>query len=316
MQDWFLSDEHVSSVLVIADHDADAEIAVRSVLASGSRHLGTVKFADAHERLSQQVHLDAVLFECGDARAETVLPLVGALCATDATRIPHAAICPRLEDLDAYAGLLGDENVTLICDGDVADRLLALKMASARPATVLRDSAADVESMRLRRIADEVGRIAKALASLSEPPAAMPNNAFSDVMVGFRAEPVGWDEEPSAQSGEVSAAELRATIRMRRMRDQFFASDLFADPAWDMLLDLWAARIERTQVAVSSLCIASAVPPTTALRWIKRMTDDGILERIEDPADGRRVFIQITESTAQAMTRYWSAAQKLRGQLI
>jgi hypothetical protein len=55
-----------------------------------------------------------------------------------------------------------------------------------------------------------------------------------------------------------------------RLRSQHFVPALFADPAWDILLDLAAARIDGRMVAVSSLCIAAAVPATTALRWITR----------------------------------------------
>ncbi len=57
-------------------------------------------------------------------------------------------------------------------------------------------------------------------------------------------------------------------IRQRQLRARFFDGELFADPAWDMLLDLTAARVEARRVSVTSLCIASGVPPTTALRWI------------------------------------------------
>jgi DNA-binding MarR family transcriptional regulator len=74
-----------------------------------------------------------------------------------------------------------------------------------------------------------------------------------------------------------------------------------------MLLDLMAARLERIQVSVSSLCIAACVPPTTALRWIKMMTDQGLFERVADPVDGRRIFIRLSDSAAQAMTRLLSA---------
>ncbi|MGJ3628472.1 hypothetical protein AB5I41_18845 [Sphingomonas sp. MMS24-JH45] len=41
-----------------------------------------------------------------------------------------------------------------------------------------------------------------------------------------------------------------------------------------MLLDLFAAELERARVSVSSLCIAAAVAPTTALRWIGRMASE------------------------------------------
>jgi DNA-binding MarR family transcriptional regulator len=103
---------------------------------------------------------------------------------------------------------------------------------------------------------------------------------------------------------------------MRRLRDRYFDPGLFADPAWDMLLDLMAARQERVQVAVSSLCIASAVPPTTALRWIRMMTENGLFERVSDPVDGRRVFIRLSDAAADAMTRYLGGVRSAQERLI
>ncbi len=116
-------------------------------------------------------------------------------------------------------------------------------------------------------------------------------------------------EEPR-QAAPVSFEKGRARlarekIRERRWREQFFAADLFADPAWDMLLDLYAAFYERRQVSVSSLCIAAAVPATTALRWIKTMTDAGLFERAIDPDDARRIFIGISEKGRIAMDGYF-----------
>src|SRR3546814_5849017 len=93
----------------------------------------------------------------------------------------------------------------------------------------------------------------------------------SDVCSSDLAPPQVARLEPGAfatsapMTADVAAAEgarVRALIRARRMRDQFFRSELFADPAWDMLLDLMAARLEHKRVSVSSLCIAAAVPVT------------------------------------------------------
>ncbi|MEA3033294.1 MAG: hypothetical protein QOH86_1310, partial [Sphingomonadales bacterium] len=109
----------------------------------------------------------------------------------------------------------------------------------------------------------------------------------------------------------LEAGQIRAMIRARRMRDHFFKRDLFADPAWDMLLDLMAARLEKQQVAVSSLCIAAAVPPTTALRWIKALCDQGLFVRVADPEDGRRVFIELSEQAAAALESYLKAVQRI-----
>ena len=100
------------------------------------------------------------------------------------------------------------------------------------------------------------------------------------------------------------------------MRARFFDGDLFADPAWDMLLDLTAARAEHSRVSVTSLCIASGVPPTTALRWISQMTDAGLLERAEDETDRRRAFITLTDRAADAMARYFAELGKAAAQLV
>jgi predicted transcriptional regulator len=74
---------------------------------------------------------------------------------------------------------------------------------------------------------------------------------------------------------------------------------LFADPAWDMLLDLLQAEIAQHRVPVSSLCIAAAVPATTALRWIKTMTDVGLFKRRADPHDGRRCLSNCPRTQAR-----------------
>jgi len=94
---------------------------------------------------------------------------------------------------------------------------------------------------------------------------------------------------------------------LRRLRGSFFQPDLFADPAWDILLDLKAAAQEGQQVSVSSLCIAAAVPPTTALRWITAMAEIGMLERRQDPADARRVFIELSGETSAKLDDYFAA---------
>lgn len=103
------------------------------------------------------------------------------------------------------------------------------------------------------------------------------------------------------------AQSARERIRERRYRDRIFSPDFFADPAWDILLDLYAAHYEGQQVSVSSLCIAASVPSTTALRWIRTMSDAGFLERSRDDADGRRVFIRLSEDALQKLDQYFDA---------
>ena len=100
---------------------------------------------------------------------------------------------------------------------------------------------------------------------------------------------------------------VRRIIRQRRMRSRYFPGELFVDPAWDMLLDLTAAAAEHSRISVTSLCLASGVPPTTALRWITQMEEAGLVEREGDSTDRRRAFIVLSDKTAASMARYFEA---------
>lgn len=73
-----------------------------------------------------------------------------------------------------------------------------------------------------------------------------------------------------------------------------------------MLLDLLQAEISQLRVPVSSLCIAAAVPATTALRWLKALVSQGLFLRRADPHDGRRVFVELAPETSQALRRYFA----------
>lgn len=99
---------------------------------------------------------------------------------------------------------------------------------------------------------------------------------------------------------------LRSIARARARRGKFFGDDLFADPAWDMILDLAAASGRNERVSVTSLCLASGVPPTTALRWIGILVDRGIFVRVEDEIDRRRSFVELSQSGKRDLARYFA----------
>lgn len=192
--------------------------------------------------------------------------------------------------IDLAAARCPNPHVAILCGGSEAENVAAVALALSGSGRAPR-WAEESGHGPLKQLSEEVGRIARALAALSQ----------SDTAPLPPPTPI--DGEPHAPS----AATIRAVIRARRLREQFFPADLFADPAWDMLLDLMAARIEGRSVAVSSLCIAAAVPATTGLRWIKTLTDEGLFVRVADPHDGRRIFIELSEPAARAMAGYFQA---------
>ena len=197
--------------------------------------------------------------------------------------------------IDAVSARLDANHTQLLIDPDPVERTTALALARAGIATpaTLHDIAHEPASRRLKQLSDEVGRIAATLARLSSDPET----------------PAKTVERPVSPSGDAPAVRgevVRDVIRARRLRARFFDEELFADPAWDMLLDLLQAEIAQHRVPVSSLCIAAAVPATTALRWIKTMTDNGLFNRRADPHDGRRVFIELAPAASLAMRRYFA----------
>ncbi|MEP2987588.1 MAG: hypothetical protein ABJN65_16090 [Parasphingorhabdus sp.] len=182
----------------------------------------------------------------------------------------------------------------------------------------------------LRKISEDVERIARVLSQLTgkqirgfdrdhiRSPLHEPKTAssVSDDPFGFKGQgdidstPFGSRPAGRHLNEIISASQIRDLIKARRLRAQYFDVELFADPAWDMLLDLMAARLENIKVSVSSLCIAASVPPTTALRWIKVMTEDNIFARKADDSDGRRIFIELSDNTAAAMEGYFAMVRR------
>jgi len=223
-------------------------------------------------------------------------------------------VSTTLEGLEDVFSCMDQSNPQLLVDPTRADRVIALGHVLARfPAGRLRELTEE-DRLMLLRLTEQVGQIAERLDRLS--PVNVPILPSNDDSA-FSFEPLGPDIAENPKGGLerlVRAARpplpdprlVRQIIRQRQLRARFFDGDLFVDPAWDMLLDLTAARVEHARVSITSLCIASNVPPTTALRWIGQMTEAGLFERVEDDTDHRRAFITLSDRAADAMARYFA----------
>ena len=127
----------------------------------------------------------------------------------------------------------------------------------------------------------------------------------------------GTDHDQQHQSAEgvgqaLPARKLLAlaekTYEDRRRRDRVIGqSDLFGEPAWDILLDLFVAYLTDKDVSVSSACIGSASPPTTGLRWLSVLEDNGLVLRQKDLTDQRRTLVRISDTGIERMGQYFNA---------
>lgn len=108
----------------------------------------------------------------------------------------------------------------------------------------------------------------------------------------------------SERASFVKAAQ--AIIRMRDLRDRMLGGQgQFADPAWDLLLDLYVATVEDRPLAVGDACVGARVPQTTALRWIDQLERMGKIKRSADPADRRRTLVSLTDTQLSVMDRFF-----------
>ena len=148
----------------------------------------------------------------------------------------------------------------------------------------------DHSADRLLQLSDEVSRIAGTLARLS-----------TEAAPAFGGQEIA----------EISAAHVMAAIRARRVRARYFPEDIFAEPAWDMMLYLLHSELSQRRVAVSQLTQASGAAPTTALRWITALVERGLFTRRGDPFDGRRFFIELAPATSEGLRRYFSDLAKV-----
>ncbi|MFN3944545.1 MAG: MarR family transcriptional regulator [Allosphingosinicella sp.] len=285
--------EDQPTLLAIADSPDGRREACRSAALAECRSLGDLAVDEARERLERQIAVDVVLADLS-AESDDTAALLCAIEAEAATGRFRAVVRHPLALVDFVQALA--PSALPLCEASETETVALLAYAARRAPDRLHDGSRTRAPEILQQLSQEVARIAHMLAALSE-----------DEGAAARLESAA---EAGDESG-ITAADLRAVLRTRRLRASFFKNDLFADPAWDIMLDLMAARLEGRRVPVSSLCIAAAVPPTTALRWIKRLTDEGVVVRVADPQDGRRVYIALADDAARALADYFRAAQRV-----
>lgn len=239
-------------------------------------------------------HVDLVVIETAatsqsdiDALLARIIPYIR---ETDTPIVATAS----MDQIDLLWSQLAPIGAQILCQPTAHDRRVAIEAVLGRPAcTTLQDSS-PARARELEILHNDVARLVKTVRGMVE-------SSHDDTA----ASPM-----PGA-SPAASADEVRHVIRTRRLRDRFFDSGLFADPAWDMLLDLYAAHLERREVSISSLCIAAATPPTTALRWIGLMTDANIFERRPDERDKRRHLVMLSDTALHAIDRYFAALRSM-----
>ena len=259
---------------------------------------------------------DVVMVDCPSLDGETRAALTR-LDMRVARSGVQLIVSTSIEALDDVFAALDQCAPAILVDPSRADRIVAV----GRTLTSISDprlrEMTDDDRLNLLHLSRQVDAIAHELDRLSghrNLTAKDSKDRLSDFKQEFRAAPANQILNSGPESGQSSWPQpdprlVRQLISARHARAKFFDRELFADPAWDMLLDLTAAQAEKQQVSVTSLCIAAEVPATTALRWIKQLVETGVFLRVSDPTDRRRAFIALSEQSSDAMARYFAEVE-------
>lgn len=90
---------------------------------------------------------------------------------------------------------------------------------------------------------------------------------------------------------------LQKIINLRKLRRTLFPNLSFGDPVWDIILTVsYDSKISRTS-NVKSITVDSDLSNTTALRYLDILARRGVVNKSNDPSDGRRSLISLTDES-------------------
>jgi predicted Rossmann fold nucleotide-binding protein DprA/Smf involved in DNA uptake len=84
-------------------------------------------------------------------------------------------------------------------------------------------------------------------------------------------------EQPMVEEQTKVLNAARDIYAVRKRRKQFLPPELFGEPGWDMLLDLFIAHLERRARSLDAVCGASGVATGVAMRWVAILEARGLV---------------------------------------
>lgn len=124
-------------------------------------------------------------------------------------------------------------------------------------------------------------------------------------LTGVSVKPLG--KRPSGAMApadpRIAAARDRAAeiLAMRREREELLGVDIFGEPAWDLLLDLFIQHVDGQRTNSKSAAMAARAPTSTAMRYLNILVDTGLVIKAPSPHDLRVQYVTISPRGYNAM---------------
>jgi DNA-binding MarR family transcriptional regulator len=137
---------------------------------------------------------------------------------------------------------------------------------------------------------NDIARLFQLVSDIADRGDLDPSEVIEQLEHGAAASPP--ERDPATAYGLRMGEYVERMRRLRLKRNEVIGAQLFRDPAWDMLLDLYASHERGEQVSMVALAHASGVPQSTALRTLQRLEEMGMIVREGDPNDLRRSWVR------------------------
>ena len=108
----------------------------------------------------------------------------------------------------------------------------------------------------------------------------------------------------------ISAPCVHAILFTRRLRKDFLGIEI-NDRAWEMLLVVLAARLDRAELTEEVIGNSCGMGARTTTRWVGRLEKEGFLVRKEAEGGGGRMLIDLNDTAATRICNYLDAALQM-----
>lgn len=79
------------------------------------------------------------------------------------------------------------------------------------------------------------------------------------------------------QARDRAAATAGAILKFRRIRSEILPKESFAEPGWDLLLELFVADANGHRLTARAVSEQNNIPPSVLSRWLMHLTQIGFI---------------------------------------
>lgn len=106
-----------------------------------------------------------------------------------------------------------------------------------------------------------------------------------------------------------AAQQIDDILRLRRARSGVLGDGLFSDPAWDILLQLYAASLRgRSKLKLAE--VATDVPSSTLARWATLLEERALICCDVDPLVPSMLWVGLSRSGAARMSELFASLRR------